>query len=87
MIHFQDSHFLSRIGRSEIWSHILTYLFIKVLNNLAQHWSQQPYKCGSLLGQGVTITRIVSIVCLGNTKGGSITVPLNSCLTVLESAV
>jgi hypothetical protein len=26
-------------------------------------------------------------VCLGNTKGGSITLPLTSCLTGLESAV
>jgi hypothetical protein len=27
------------------------------------------------------------LVCPGKTKGGSITVPLTSCLTVLESAV
>jgi hypothetical protein len=31
--------------------------------------------------------QIIFIVQAGNTKGGSITVPLTSCLTGLESAV
>ncbi len=40
MIHFQDSHFLLHIGRSEIPNHNLWYLLIKVssLNDLTRRW-------------------------------------------------
>ncbi len=69
-------------------------LNVIMLNVVApvQHSSNNPKTEGSnpaeapREGQWIK-TCLVGIVKSGNTKGGSITVPLNSCLTGLELAI
>ncbi len=60
----------------------LWYYWLKLINLKLKTWPKQLQS--SLLLDIITLFSWVSLSCAGNTKRGSITVPLTSCLTGLD---
>jgi len=83
--------FPERVKRAGLKLRLVLPSSVKVLNdasslNLTLQVSSTADMAGVMVFQ-VGAWSVSLYVCAGNTKGGSITVPLTSCLTGLESAV
>jgi hypothetical protein len=60
-----------------------TTRFVAAGEELFLDYEYDPYNCPDWFREAIIQVKLGA----GNTKGGSITVPLTSCLTGLESAV